>query len=107
MTDGGIYDPRSQERRIVEDQRDLERRFVGKDPMSRFAVISQRLAVIRGHDDQCVRISALIENGLQHRTERRIDRGDFSRIRIRGKSGSVRLWRRIGKVRLVQVDPRK
>ena len=89
VTDRGVHDPRSQERRVVEDQRNLERRLVGKDPMRRFAVISERLAVIRGHDDERVGSSPLSRMGCSSGTERRIGRGHFSAYGSRGKGGSA------------------
>ena len=52
---GGIDDARRRGAAEVEDERDPQRRLVREDPVRRFAVISERLAVIRGDDHQRVR----------------------------------------------------
>src|SRR5204862_2143042 len=38
--------------RSPDDQRNVERRFIGKEPVSLFTVVAQRLAMVGGHDDE-------------------------------------------------------
>ena len=103
----GVDDARREQRRIVDNERHPERRLVRKDAVRGFTVVPEGFAVIRREDNQRVGGRARVENGLQERAERRIGRGDFTRIGITRKSRRKWLWRGVRIVRLVKMDPAK
>ena len=107
MRGRGVDYARCEQRRIVENERHPKRRLVREDAVRGLAVVPEGFAVIRRQDDEGVGGRARVENGLKERAERRIGRGDFTRIGITRKSR--RKWLRCGVriVRLVKMDPAK
>ncbi len=101
----GADDSRREQGRDVHDERHSQRRLVREHAVCRFAVIAERLAVVGRQDDRGAAPLAGVQNRTKERLERRIRRGDLSQIRIRLEPRRERLGRRIGGMRLVQMDP--
>src|SRR5688500_18364242 len=100
-----VQDLRSKKRGRVDHQRHLEHTLVREDAVAGFAMVAERLAVIRRDDHDRVAIRAGGEHRLQQTRERRIRRRYLAKIRIIRPSRAKPLGRFIWEVRFVDVDP--
>jgi hypothetical protein len=70
-------------------------------------MFAERLTMIGHHDDKGAIECACGAQAIEKGSERRVGVCDLAEIRIRNVSGSVRLWRFVRLVGVVEVDPGK
>ncbi len=93
--------------RLEKDQRHAQRRLVGEQPVRHLAVLAERLAVVRGEDDERVGVVRAVERRLKEWRERGVGGGDLAEVGRGAISRGERLRRRVREVRLVEVHPRE
>src|SRR3954452_17374114 len=64
--------------RINDDQRDFQRRLVGKQAMRLFSMIAKRLAMVAGDDDK--RVGMALQQRRQKSRQLHIDVCDFAEV---------------------------
>src|SRR5437899_3234150 len=84
-----------------DDQRDAQRRIVGKQPMRRFAVVAERFAMIRERDDESRFEQPGGTQTLDQAPELRVGERHLVVVRVRRKL----FGRAIRRMRVEQVDP--
>ena len=89
----------------MEDEGDAQRRLVGEDPVRRLAVLAQRLAVVRGEDDQRPGARPVREERLEQAPERGVGRRHLALVGLVPEPRRQRLGGLVGEVGLVEVDP--
>ena len=90
---------------LRDDQRNPERRLVREESVRLFAMISERLAVISGHDDQCR--TRGVTDVFEQRPQRRVDRRNLPVVRTVRVLPVERRRRPVRRVRIEYVDPGK
>ena len=102
-----IRDPTAAQRvvRREDHQWNVEHRFVDEEPVRALAVVAQALSMIAKHDDdRAVEQLFRLEECADPR-DLRVDERDLAQVRSIGKSCSVRLGRRVRRVRIIEMHP--
>ena len=90
------------------DQRDAQRRLVEQQPVRRLAVLAERLAVVGQHRHQRVaRRAPGRAQRVEHAADLRVREGDLAVVGPPAKRSRYGARRRVGRVRVVEVDPRE
>ena len=88
MPNGGADDPRGQEPRRAKDEGHAQGRLVGEDAVRRLAVLSERLAVVGGEDDEDPLARARREERLEERPQGGIRRRHLALVGLGGESST-------------------
>src|SRR5207253_11303936 len=88
-------------RRTGDDERDAQRRIVGKQPMRRFAVVAERFAMIRERDDESRFEQPCGTQTLDQAPELRVGERHLVVVRIR----STLFWSAVRRMRIEEMDP--
>ena len=99
------HPPRAQQARAVQEERHVEGRVIGEDPVRLLAVLAPRLAVVAGQDHQGAALRAPGEERTEQRLEGLVGRGHLARVGIRGEARREGPGGPVREVRLVEVDP--
>jgi len=103
-----LRDPRrAQQARAVEDEGDMQGGLVGEDAVGLLAVLTPRLAMIAGQDQEGAAVPASGEERSHQRLEGQVGGGHLSRVGVPRVAAGEGLGRPVGKVRLVEVDPQE
>jgi hypothetical protein len=83
----------------------VERRLVAEEAVRELAVISARLSVVRGDDEQ--RRGLRCANGLEQRRQRGVCVGDLAEVEVVVEARPERLRRIVRRVRVVEMHPQE
>ena len=89
----------------ADNQRNVQRRVVDKEPVRFFAMLTQAFAMISAQDDQGLVVKALRLEELQNSAYLGIGKSDLAVVWLRAELRVVRCGRLVGGVRIVQVHP--
>jgi hypothetical protein len=97
--------PCGDEVRAPHEERNVERRLVREETVRQLAVVSERLAVIGGHDQE--RRGPRRSKSFEQRRQGVVGGRDFSEIEVRSEARPEGLGGVVGRMRIVDVDPEK
>ena len=92
VTNGGANDARGQQSRSAKDERHAQGRLVGEDAVRRLAVLTERLAVVGGEDDEDAITRARREERLEERPQGGVRRRHLALVGL-ARIGSRRTGR--------------